>query len=273
MTIVTVCSIPSCANSFDSFVYYHCLGILVWLNYTRPVSDIVFDGACDRINDKMDSLDEAQADRAIEKSREAEIESWEHAHGSQDSHYHHDGDNDHHHGSKSGGSESSHPTSPRLGFAGALSRHLTGALPLTSRSSTAVPATPKPHATSPAMEDNSAPRKQSLPPSKTGSPSSSRSPLARSCPPVPACPSNVQTALLCVAIVLNRKTKAGLSQQHPHVVLAVVAHSSSKQWRTSATLPVDVTTRVDQQLQHGNSTVVHTLVHHSVPVGISAEGQ
>ena len=158
MTIVTVCSIPSCANSFDSFVYYHCLGILVWLNYTRPVSDIVFDGACDRINDKMDSLVEAQADRAIEKSREAEIESWEHAHGSQDSHYHHDGDNDHHHGSKSGGSESSHPTSPRLGFAGALSRHLTGALPLTSRSSAAVPATPKAHATSPAMEDNSAQR-------------------------------------------------------------------------------------------------------------------
>ena len=137
----------------------------------------------DRINDKMGSLVEAQADRAIEKSREADIESWEHtrsghAPGSHGSHHHHgdhdhhhgsksgdrdhhgskSGDHDHHHGSKSGGSESSHPTSPRLGFAGALSRHLTGALPLTSRSSTAVPATPKPHATSPAMEDNSAQR-------------------------------------------------------------------------------------------------------------------
>ena len=129
----------------------------------------------DRINDKMGSLVEAQADRAIEKSREAENESWEHArsghgdaHGSHGSRHHHGdhdhhhgskiGDHDHHHGSKSGGSESSHPTSPRLGFAGALSRHLTGALPLTSRSSAAVPATPKAHATSPAMEDNSAQR-------------------------------------------------------------------------------------------------------------------
>ena len=131
----------------------------------------------DRINDKMGSLVEAQADRAIEKSREAENESWEHArsghgdaHGSHGSRHHHGdhdhhhgskiGDHDHHHGSKSGGSESSHLMSPQLGLAGALSRHLTGETPLTSRSSTVVPATPKPHrdAASPAMEDNSAQR-------------------------------------------------------------------------------------------------------------------
>ena len=77
----------------------------------------------------------------------------------------------------------------------------------------------------------------------------------------------------CSVTAFYGEIKGGLSQQHPHVVAAVVAGHRSNERRPSMALPVDVTTRVDQQLQDGRSAIVGAVVHHYVPIGIGALGQ
>ena len=79
--------------------------------------------------------------------------------------------------------------------------------------------------------------------------------------------------LRCFTVAFDGKIKGRLSQQHPQVLLPVVAFDRREQWQLSTVVLVDVTTRVDQQLQDSGGTLLGTNWHHVVPIGISAVGQ